>query len=65
MKLKIETEPTKEEFEAKYNVTIPDKAFQFLKTFLWEICCAKDTKQFYKAIKADTVQELVDYCENK
>lgn len=58
-------EPTKIEFEEKYNVTISDEAFDYLKTFLWEICCDRNRKEFDKALKNCNVQELVDHCESK
>lgn len=64
--MKLIKEPTKEEFEERYNVQISNDAFNYLKTFLWEICLDKDTKKFYKDLdnKKVDMNKLIDYLES-
>ena len=63
--MKLIQEPTKKEFEERYNTKISDEAFEFMKKFYWEICLAKDTKQFWKDLdnKQVDIQALVNHCE--
>lgn len=64
--MKLIQEPTKKEFEERYNTKISDDAFEFMKKFYWEICLAKDTKQFWKDLSGKNVDinDLVKYCES-
>ena len=57
------TEPTKEEFEQRYDVEVSTKTFNTIKKVLWEICMAKNTKEFYKSITKNNVQGLIDHVE--